>query len=143
MMDPWREWQRMMRAGTMWGETISAAHAVVGHRSKTIESAMNNPFGADHAELGRMVSEKSSAFGAAGASLARDYLAMHADLSAQAAAMGKLMMGQLPTASAAQAMLTRNQRLASAALVSSVRAMTPIHKTATANARRLGRSRQR
>lgn len=141
MVNPWLEWQRMVRAGTMWGETISAAHAVVGHRSKTIETAMNNPFGADHAELGRMMSEKGTAFGAAGASLARDWFAMQADLGAQTSAIGKIMFGQLPTPRAAQAMITRSQRLASATLASSIRAMTPVHRTATANAKRLGKRR--
>ena len=141
MTDMWREWQRLMRAGTMWGETVSAASTVVGHRSKTIETAINNPFAADHVELGRMMSEKGTAFGAAGASLARDYFAMHADLSAQTAALGKMMMGQLPSAGATQAMMKRTQRLGSAALTSSIRAMTPVHKAATANAKRLGKKR--
>jgi len=136
-MDLWREWQRMMRAGTMWSETLSAAHAVVGHRSRTIERALSNPFGADHAELGRMVSEKSRAFGAAGASLASDYFSMQADLSEQAAALGQMMMGQLPTPRATQAMMVRTQRLGSAAMTSSIRALTPVHKAATANAKRL------
>ena len=141
MVNPWHEWQRLIRAGTMWGETMSAAHAVVGHRSKTIETAMNDPSTADHAELGRMISEKGMAFGAAGASLARDYFAMHADMSAQAAAFGKMMLGQLPTPRATQAMLNRNQRLGSAALTSSIRALTPVHRTAIANAKRLGKRR--
>ena len=35
-------------------------------------------------------------------------------------------------------MMARSQRLGSAALASGVRAMTPIHKAATANQRRLG-----
>ena len=141
MMDPWREWQRMMRAGTMWSETLNAAHAVVGHRSRTIGSALHNPFAADHAELGRMVSEKTRAFGAAGVSLSRDVLEMQADLNAQAAALGAMMLGQIPTARAAQAMVSRTQRLGSAALASSIRALTPVHKAATANARRLGKRR--
>jgi len=137
MIDYWSDWQRLVRAGTMWSETLTAAHAVVGHRSKTIESALNDPFGADHAELGRMVSEKTSAFGAAGASLARDYFSMQADLSAQAAALGQMMLGQLPTPRASQAMIARSQRLGTAALSSSIRALTPVHKAATANAKRL------
>jgi hypothetical protein len=141
MMNMWRDWQRMMRAGTMWSETLTASQAVVGHRSRTIEAAMADPFGADHVELGRMVSEKSTAFGAAGASLARDYFSMQADLSAQATALGKMMMGNLPSPRATQAMVTRSQRLGSAALASSIRAMTPVHRTATANARRLGKRR--
>ena len=141
MTNPWREWQRLMRAGTMWGETMNAAHVVVGHRSKTIETALSNPFAADHVELGRMMSEKGTAFGAAGASLARDWFAMQADLGAQTSALGKIMFGQLPNPRAAQAMLTRNQRLGSAALASSIRALTPLHRTATANAKRLSKKR--
>jgi hypothetical protein len=141
MFDPWRDWRRMMRAGTMLGETMTAAQAVVGHRSRTIERALSDPFAADHAELGRMVSEKSTAFGAAGASLTRDWFAMQADLGAQTSAMGKILFGQLPTPRAAQAMVARSQRLGSAALASSIRAMTPVHRTATANAKRLGKNR--
>jgi len=141
MIDPWREWQRMIRAGTMWSETLNAAHAVVGHRSRTIKSALHDPLGADHAELGRMVSEKSSAFGAAGTSLARDVLAVQADLTAQAAALGQMMMGQLPSQLATQAMIVRTQRLGTAALASSIRALTPVHKAATANAKRLEKKR--
>ena len=141
MIDPWREWQRMIRAATMWSETLNAAHAVVGHRSRTIKSALHDPLGADHAELGRMVSEKSSAFGAAGTSLVRDVLDLQADLAAQAAALGQMMSGQLPTPRATQEMVLRSQRLGTAALASSIRALTPVHKAATANARRLGKHR--
>lgn len=141
MINMWREWERLMRAGTMWSETLSASHAVVGHRSKAIEAALNDPFAADQVELGRMVSEKSAAFGAAGASLAKDYLGMRADFSAQAAAFGSMMLGQLPGPRATQAIVSRGQRLGSAALASSIRAMTPVHTTATANAKRLGRRR--
>jgi hypothetical protein len=139
MIDYWNDWQRLVRAGTMWSETLTAAHAVVGHRRTTIEHALGDPFAADHVELGRMVSEKAAAFGAAGASLARDTLAMQADLVAQAAALGALMMGQLPTPGASRAMVDRSRRIGSAALASSLRAMAPVHKAATSNARRLGR----
>ena len=82
MVNPWIDWQRMVRAGTMLSETLNATHSVVGHRSKTIESAMSNPLGADYVELGRMVSEKNAAFGAAGASLSRDWFAMQRDWNA-------------------------------------------------------------
>ena len=141
MTDPWREWQKLVRAGKMWSETLTASHTVVGHRSKTIETALADPFGADHAELGRMMSEKSAAFGAAGASLTRDWFAIQADVSAQNAALGRMMMGQLPTPQATAAIMSRTRRLGTAALASSIRAMTPVHKTATANARRLGKKR--
>ena len=141
MINPWIEWQKLVRAGTMLGETLTATQAVVEHRSKTIETAMSDPMHADFVELGRMVSEKSAAFGAAGISLSRDWLAMQRDLSAQAVALSEMMMGRLPGPSASQAMVARGQRLGSAALASGVRAMSPIHRAAIANERRLGKKR--
>ena len=142
MVNPWIEWQRMIRAGTMLSETLSATQSVVGHRSKTIETAMSDPLSADYVELGRMVSEKSAAFGAAGASLSRDWLAMQRDWNAQAMALSQMMMGQVPGSRAAQAMVARGQRLGSAALSSGVRAMTPIHRAATVNEKRLARAKR-
>lgn len=141
MVNPWLEWQRMVRAGTMLSETINATHRVVGHRGKTIESAMSDPLGADTVELGRMVSEKGAAFGEAGASLSRDWCAMQRDWNAQAMALSQMMMGQMSGPRAAQAMMARGQRMGSAALASGVRAMTPIHRAATANEKRLGKKR--
>ena len=143
MINPWAEWQNMVRAGTMLSETLTATQAVVEHRSRTIEQAMVDPMAADLVELGRMVSEKSTAFGVAGASLSKDWLAMQRDYYAQVSDVSAIMLGKLPSAAAANAMMTRGQRLGSAALASGVRAMTPIHRTATANERRLGRSGRR
>ena len=139
MADMWTEWQKMWRAGTMLRETMSASQAVVEHRSRTIEDALSNPMRADYGELNRMVSEKATAFGAAGMSLSRDWLAMQRDLGAQVSDMSAMMFGKMPSPSKAQAMMTRSQRLGSAGLASSVRAMSPIHKAATANQRRLAR----
>ena len=141
MTDPWTEWQKLWRAGTMLSETMTASQAVVGHRSKTIEAAINDPLGADYGELNRMVSEKATAFGAAGMSLSRDWLAMQRDLGAQVSDVSAMMFGKLPGPDKAQAMMKRSQRLGSAALASSVGAMTPIHRAATANQRRLGKKR--
>lgn len=139
MMNPWVEWQKMVRARAMMTETLSATQAVVEHRTKTIETAMSDPMQADLVELGRMVSEKSAAFGLAGASLSRDWITMQRDWNAQLSAMSAMMLGAMPTPTAANAMVARGQRLGSAALASGLRAMAPIHKAATANQRRLGR----
>ena len=140
MINPWIEWQRMVRAGTMLSETYSATQRVVEHRTKTIEHAMSDPMSADMVELGRMVSEKSAAFGAAGASLSRDWLAMQRDWNAQLNDVSAMMLGRLPGPGNAQTMVARGQRLGSAALASGVRAMTPIHRAATANEKRLARA---
>lgn len=141
MINPWAEWQKMVHAGTMMSETFSATQAVVEHRSKTIETAMNDPMGADLVELGMMVSEKSTAFGAAGLSLSNDWFAMQREWNAQLNDLSAVMLGKMPGPAKAQAIMARGQRLGSAALASGVRAMTPIHKAATANQRRLGRKR--
>ena len=74
-INPWSEWQKMWRAGTMVSETLAASHMVIGHRQKAIEQAVSDPLGADHAELGRMVTDKGTACAAAGASLSRDWAA--------------------------------------------------------------------
>ena len=140
-INPWSEWQKMWRAGTMLSETLAASHMVVSHRQKAIEEAVSDPLGADHAELGRMVTEKSAAFGAAGVSLANDWWAMQGDISAQMMAIGNLMAGRAPSPRASQAMITRGQRIGSAALASSIRAMAPVHRAATNNARRLSKRR--
>ena len=142
MVNPWIEWQRMIRAGTMLSETLTATQSVVGHRSKTIESAMSDPLGADYVELGRMVSEKSAAFGAAGASLSRDWLTMQRDWNAQMADLSAMMLGRVTGPRKAMAMAARGQRMGSAALASSMRAMTPIHRAATANEKRLARGKR-
>lgn len=140
-INPWSEWQKMWRAGTMVSETLAASHQVIGHRQKAIEEAVSDPLGADHAELGRMVTEKGAAFGAAGVSLANDWWAMQGDISAQMMAIGKIMAGRAPGPRATQAMIARGQRIGSAALASSIRAMIPVHRTATSNAKRLAKRR--
>lgn len=139
MVNPWIEWQKLVRAGTMMSETFSATQAVVEHRTRTIETAMNDPMQADLVELGTMVSEKSAAFGAAGLSLSNDWFAMQRDWTAQMNDVSAMMLGKMPGPGKAQAMMARGQRLGSAALAGGLRAMTPIHKAATANQRRLGR----
>ena len=78
---------------------------------------------------------------AAGLSLSNDWFAMQRDWTAQINDLSALMLGRMPGPARAQVMMTRGQRLGSAALASGVRAMTPIHKAATANQRRLGRKR--
>ena len=96
MINPWVEWQKMVRAGTMMSETLTATQAVVEHRSKTIEAAMSDPMHADMVELGRMVSEKSAAFGAAGMSLSSDWFAMQRDWTAQMSDLSAMMLGRIP-----------------------------------------------
>ena len=138
MNDPFALWTSMMTAGRMLGETAGAANAVIASRSETIAAAARNPLHADHRELNRMVSEKGTAFTSAGTSLATDWSAMQGDLLAQAGAIASMWMsGRLPSARETGALMSRSQRMSERALASSIRALHPIHATATANKRRL------
>lgn len=139
MINMWNDLQRMMRAATMVGETLDASRSVIGYRQERLNAAASDPLAADYPELTRMLSEKAEAFGAAGAELAGSWWAMQRDMSAQWADFSSIMLGQWPGPRKVRAMASRGERLGRAALSSSVRAMEPIHRTATANARRLKR----
>ena len=131
-------WADMLKAGQMVGETLDASQSVIASRSETIAEATRNPFEADHGELNRMVAEKSSAFAKSGAIMASDWTKMSGEMVAQAQALSSLWMsGRPPSFGAAHAIAARSQRIGTRALSSGVRALRPIHATATANKRRL------
>lgn len=131
-------WTDMMRAGRMVGETLDASQSVIASRSETIAAAARSPFDADHRELNRMVAEKSSAFARSGAIMASDWTKLNGEMFAQAQAFGTMWMsGRLPSARAAKSIAARSQRIGTRALGSGIRALRPIHATATANKRRL------
>jgi hypothetical protein len=130
----------MMKAGRMVGETLDASHSVIASRSGTIAAAARSPLDADTRELNKMVAEKSSAFAKSGAILASDWTKLQGEMVAQAQALGSLWMsGRPPSFSAAQSIAARSQRIGTRALSSGVRALRPIHATATANKKRLGK----
>lgn len=142
-IDPFTSWLRLMRGASMFAETLVASGSVIGHRSGTIGEAIANPGAADVVELQRMVGEKATSFAEAGASLARDWWKLQADLAAQTAAVGEMLTaGSLPSARAVRAINARSRRLGDHSVASATRALRPIHATATANARRLGKRRK-
>jgi len=141
MNNPFALWSGWLNAGRMVGETMDAAQAVISSRSKTIAAATRNPLKADVTELGLMVSEKGKAFTKAGESLASDWRRMQGDLLAQAEAFGSLWLGGPLMPGKAMAMLARSQRINERAMASGLRALKPIHATATANKRRLSKAR--
>ena len=137
MNNPFALWTSMIDAGRMMSETAGASNAVIASRSGTIAEAAYNPLAADHHELARMVSEKSTAFARAGQSLANDWSGMQGDLLAQAQALGSIWLGGFASPRAAGAIIARSQRINERAIASGIRALRPIHATATANKRRL------
>lgn len=139
MRNPWAAWTDMWNAGLMMNEMLCASGRVIERRGQVIGRAFDRPEKGDALELQRMVNEKTEAFALAGNSLARDWWAIQGDLAAQSMELGQAMMsGRLPRS---RSFAARQQRLADHALASSVRALRPIHKAATANDRRLGRKR--
>ncbi len=125
----------------MLAETWSSAALVVSHRSDTIAKAIENPMAGDYRELTQMVGEKVEAMSeSAGAVMAdwgqwpRLWLAHTSSMmGAFTATNGNLM--------AVQRVATSGEKLTSLALSSSVRALVPIHRRATANKLRLSRKR--
>ena len=135
--NPFALWSSLLNAGQMVGETIDAAHAVITSRTETIAAATRNPLKADVTELDLMVSEKSKAFAKAGKSLASDWQRMQCDLMA----LGTMWIDGPLLPAKAMALMARSQRINEQALASGIRALKPIHATATANQRRLKKGR--
>lgn len=152
MFDPMGNWLKLLDAGAQMArtsaalaETMTASHAVIARRSAIIGAAINAPASADRAELSRMVPEKVNAFGASGASIGRDIIAMQSALMQEAVQLGMMAMtGRLPGAGA---LAERSANLAVKTMTlgagMGARSLAPVHRAATANARRLRRAKQR
>jgi hypothetical protein len=122
-------------------ETLQASQSVVDRRAKTIDSAMRDPLGADYAELARMGPEKVAAFTAAGASAFADVQALQADAFAACRQMfGLAMAGRLPSAAEMTAIVSRSSRMMERAAGAGGKALAPVHRAATGNARRLSKA---
>jgi hypothetical protein len=140
------------------GEMTTAAGSVIGRRTALAGAALREPH---RAELARMGPEKIAAFGEAGAAIAiemwqiqRDMLAFAA-AQAQAATRAVLTFGAAPTllhavdaqSSYVAGTLDRaaheTAAIAGRALNIGAIGVAPIHRKATANARRLAKRRGR
>lgn len=151
MFDPFSNWRRLMAAGlSMTGtgvrvmETLGAANAVIAARTPIIDAAMRSPLTGDHVELGRMVPEKVEAFSQAGSAMVTAWW------QAQSLWMGHMqhlggmaMRGRAPTTGEMVALNNRVAGLTLDGIEAAARlgstALAPVHRKATANARRLKR----
>ena len=133
----------MLRASTRLAETGAAAADVIAHRSKLIDAAFRDPMKGDYAELGLMVPEKAAAFSEAGLKLAQGWWAAQGDAALQFQQMGLAMLsGRAPSFAQLQAAQRRSARTGARAIAAAGDALTPIHKAATGNARRLRKGRK-
>lgn len=132
----------MFEAGIRFSEMMVASHSVIGTRVGLIQEAAQNPLDGDYAELGRMVPEKVAALSSSGAALSGEWRKMQGDLFDQWREWAMLMTG-VPTMGRLHAFGERSAARGARTLVRSMGAggvaLDPVHKTATANARRLKR----
>ena len=144
IVNPWLIWSLNVRTARMALETLDASAKVIGRRSGILSAAARNPLTADYAEIGRMVSEKVSAFSAAGRTAAGDCSTLQhlwlKELSGLGVAPSWNVVDGMGEAARAA---SRSAKLVERAGGTMLRAMTPIHSTATANAKRLKRKKRR
>ncbi|MDB5669893.1 MAG: hypothetical protein JWO25_852 [Alphaproteobacteria bacterium] len=128
----------MWQTGFKLGETMVASSSVVDKRMAILQAAAANPLTGDYREIGQIVPEKVEAFSKAGIKLSQGWWAAHRDIAAQMHHMGALMMrGGIPTLADMQTMSNRGSRAVARAATTAQQTLAPIHKAATANARRL------
>ncbi|MBP7337836.1 hypothetical protein [Niveispirillum sp.] len=151
MFDPFSNWRRLMVAGqSMTGtgvrvmETLGAANAVIAARTPIIDAAMRSPLTGDHVELGRMVPEKVEAFSQAGSAMVTAWWQAQSLWVAHMQHLGGMAMrGRAPTAGEMMALNSKVADLTLDGIEAAVRlgstALAPVHRKATANARRLKR----
>lgn len=151
MLDPFTYWSRMMGASLDMaqtamraGQTMSASRDVIDKRTDMMRTAMADPVGADHAELGRMVPEKIAAFSSAGTAIVDGWLAWNSALMAEAQHIGAMTMkGRAPTPLEWMTLLSRSQAFGLTAVERGARVsaatLQPVHAKAVSNAKRLNR----
>ena len=134
-----------MRATATWlklYETMAASAEVIEARRPVIEDAMRTPSDANRTELWGMGAEKVEAFGEAGMAFWSGIVAMNQSMVAQWMDIGRVASrGSLPLLSDYGRIANRSMRLAEGFSRSGDAALAPIHRKATANAKRLRKKR--
>jgi hypothetical protein len=120
-------------AAVQYAEMMVAAGKVVDQRTRMIHSASQSPLTGDYRELGKMVPEKVAAFGEAAEILTREWGVWQRSVTSQVT--GALTAEPLTFASSQSlyGWVDAVTRLWAAP----AKALAPIHKSATGNARRL------
>jgi hypothetical protein len=149
MIDPFSYWTRVLASwrmagatGTQMAQIAGASHDVIEARSDIMRDAMLSPLTGDYPELARMVPEKLEAFSAAGTAVMAAWWKAQSDYLAQTTRLSTMMTsGRIPTPMDVAEQWYRSSLDALRAVESGSRLgrdmVKPIHKTATANARRL------
>jgi hypothetical protein len=151
MFDALTAWSRLMSAGFEMGrmgfrvaDTMTASNRVIAKRTEVMGAAMRNPGKADYAELALMVPEKVEAFSRSGSAVVTAWWSMQAALLSEMQNVGALAMrGRWLTPGEMGKLSSRGAAYAVGAVEGVVAmgegALAPVHASASANARRLGR----
>jgi len=130
--------RRTMRFSTKAAELALVVPQIVSHRVARMVSAGYNPGARDQRELRRMSTEKVAAFGESWSNMAAQSLRASQQLSLSLMrSWYSVWLGNMPTVS------RQSRQLQRAALDVLASGMTPVHRRAVANARRLNRVKRR
>lgn len=131
-------WQASGRIGVRALETVHGAGEVVAQRMHVIMEATRDPLNGDYAELGRMIPEKIEALSQSSLSMLTDMLAIQSQMmSAWWHWRAALLSGQAASPTAWSEASIRSRRIARRLTGSGGRALAPVHRRVTANAKRL------
>lgn len=137
----WAIWTWPVKAAQLGNdllETAVSAHSVVSARLPMIEEAMRSPWSADHQELGRMVTEKVTAFSASGRAAANTGDLLRRASASNARALGRVAGGGIMWPDDWLKLTETNLAAFAAMATLPTAALAPIHRGVTANRKRLG-----
>lgn len=153
MFDAFSQWNRMLAAGASMrstsvraAETFGGANKVVAARGAIIGEAMQSPWTADHAELGRMIPEKIDTLSRAGSAAATIWWDSQTAWMNHFQHLGTMAMrGRLPTAAEIGDLGERSATLMVQSIEATARlgaaGLAPVHRQVATNVRRLGTKR--
>ncbi len=153
MFDAFSQWNRMLAAGASMrstsvraAETFGGANKVVAARGAIIGEAMQSPWTADHAELGRMIPEKIDTLSRAGSAAATIWWDSQTAWMNYFQHLGTMAMrGRLPTAAEIGDLGERSATLMVQSIEATARlgaaGLAPVHRQVATNVRRLGTKR--
>lgn len=147
MFDPLSSWMRwnsvasaMVTNGVKMGEAWMSAGRVINHRLELLRT--DGGSAAAKGELARMVPEKIAAFSQSGSAALSGWWAVQNDLMLLGQDMAfSLWQAQPPNAKVRRESIVHMERIADKMTKSAAAIVLPVHKTVTANDRRLKKSR--
>ncbi len=149
MIDAFAQWNRLLAASASMrstsvraAETFGGAQTVVAVRSAIIGEAMQSPWNADHAELGRMIPEKVDTLARAGSAAATIWWDNQTAWLKHFQHLGAMATrGRLPTVAEIGDLGERSATLILQSVEASARfgaaSLAPVHRQVATNVRRL------